>query len=68
MHDMFPTVLKYHERKKASSAKNGEENFVDLQEIEGFVDIGTVQPIRTTIKSMEGSPEILKGMNVVLNS
>jgi transformation/transcription domain-associated protein len=65
MRDMFPTVLIYHNKKKAALANsNGfEENFRELQAIEGFIDVGTVQPIRTTIKAMENSPEIVKGKN-----
>lgn len=61
MRDMLPTVVIYHNKKKAMIANGAEENFRDLQEIEGFIDIGTVQPIRTTVKSLENSVEIVKG-------
>ena len=63
MRDMFPTILIYHNKKKAAALNNNvfEDNFRELQMIEGFIDIGTVQPIRTTIKAIENSPEIVKG-------
>ena len=65
---MFPTVLKYHEKKKASVSKGSEETFDALPEIEGFVDIGSVQPIRTTMKSFESAPEIVKDMRFQFKS
>lgn len=63
LRDTFPTILKYHNRKASAST---DENFSELPEIESFIDIGAVQPVRTCAKPLDGSAELVKGTSQLM--
>lgn len=50
------------------ASKGVEDTYDTLQEIEGYVDIGYVQPIRTSVKTFEKEPEIVKDMRFQFKS
>jgi hypothetical protein len=58
---IFPIVIKYHHRKK-NHIPPATESFASGMEIDGFVDLGFTQPIRTSMKAWDGSQDIIKGM------
>nr|KAJ3422805.1 hypothetical protein HK105_006243 [Polyrhizophydium stewartii] len=61
IHEMFPTVLAYLQRKRAADKdKAAEENFSQLLEMDGFVDLGYVQPIRTCSRPLDGCADLIK--------
>ena len=58
MHEIFPTVLK-----KKKFLKTDEENYSQqIPELDGFIDIGYVQPIKTSNRPFEGSVDLLRGI------
>jgi transformation/transcription domain-associated protein len=59
--DTFETVLKYRNRSKGEDISL-HQKFSDLQTLESFIDIGYVQPIRTSLKPLESAVDLVKGI------
>ena len=56
----FPSIMKYYHRRKAQ-ADNPSENFASHVELDGFLDLGYAQPMRTSLKSLDTTVDIIKG-------
>ncbi|RKO86143.1 hypothetical protein BDK51DRAFT_31901, partial [Blyttiomyces helicus] len=57
---MFPAVVRYCTRKKIQTPKYA-ETFATIPELDGWMDIGFSQPIRTCSKAFEQSTDVIKG-------
>eukprot|EP00842_Homolaphlyctis_polyrhiza_P006940 jgi/Hompol1/835/HPOL_000753-RA len=64
IHDMYPIVLKYVKRKAENEkAKASENNLSNLLEMDGYIDLGYVQPIMTSARPLDG---LLLGIKTAL--
>ncbi|KAI8925789.1 hypothetical protein BC831DRAFT_256646 [Entophlyctis helioformis] len=70
IHAMYPTVVHYLKRKGAAkdTEKPAEENYSVLMDMDGFLDIGSVQPIRTCTRPLDNSTDLIKEMRVQIKS
>ncbi|KAI8897674.1 hypothetical protein BC833DRAFT_539959 [Globomyces pollinis-pini] len=57
---ILPTVVSFHQR----SEKQEEPIYSEIQDIESFLDVGSIQPIRSTSRPMESTPDLLKEMRM----
>ncbi|KAL5037675.1 transcription-associated protein 1 [Batrachochytrium dendrobatidis] len=68
INDMHSTVIRFLKRKTTSQNSTTEENFSHLLEMDGFLDIGYVQPIRTCARPLDGAPDLIKDIRLQIKS
>ncbi|KAJ3410576.1 hypothetical protein HDV05_003644 [Chytridiales sp. JEL 0842] len=64
---VFPIILKYHYRKK-NHVPAASDSYASAPELDGFVDLGYAQPIRTSSKAWEASQEVIKDIRFLLKT
>ena len=63
--EIQPLCHKFHEVRKPSEM---DSNYSDLQKIETYIDVGYVQPIRTTAKPLQHVPDLVKDFRLQFKS
>ena len=63
--DIQPLCHKYHEVKKPFES---ELNYAEMQKIDSYIDIGFVQPVRTTAKPLQNVPDLVKDFRLQFKS
>ncbi|KAJ3100237.1 hypothetical protein HDU97_002421, partial [Phlyctochytrium planicorne] len=63
----FPSIIKAHMKKK-SSTNSTQENFSFSLDLDGFLDLGYVQPIKTTVRMLDTSQDIISDIRLLIKS
>ncbi|KAJ3029169.1 UNVERIFIED_CONTAM: hypothetical protein HDU68_012852 [Siphonaria sp. JEL0065] len=63
----FPCVMKHHHRVKNNPPNvNGADSFEVTPVMDGYVDLGIVQPIKTSSRAFDGTHDLVKDMRFLL--
>ncbi|KAJ3211873.1 hypothetical protein HDU67_004198 [Dinochytrium kinnereticum] len=62
----FPSIVKAHMKKKTSATN--QENFSFSLDMEGFLDLGYVQPIKTSVRMLDTSLDIVTDIRLLIKS
>ncbi|KAH6600577.1 hypothetical protein BASA50_002141 [Batrachochytrium salamandrivorans] len=68
INEIYPTIISFLKRKGSDKSPSVEENFSTLLEMDGFLDIGYVQPIRTCARPLDGTTDLIKDMRLQIKS
>ncbi|KAJ3074848.1 hypothetical protein HDU98_010028 [Podochytrium sp. JEL0797] len=66
MKNAFPSVMKHIHRNKAPINANSLDSFEVLPEMDGYVDLGMVQPIKTSARAFDGTHNLIKDMRFLV--
>ncbi|KAJ3117897.1 hypothetical protein HK100_000723, partial [Physocladia obscura] len=66
MKNAFPCVMKHYHRVKNNPPNNHSLDVAEssLAIMDGYVDLGTVQPIKSSLKAFDGTQDLIKGEHI----
>ncbi|TPX51638.1 hypothetical protein SeMB42_g00090 [Synchytrium endobioticum] len=64
----LPVIVKFIQRKKAQTGRIISEDFAAIPELDGYMDLGYAQPIRTSLKSLDVSQDIVKEVRLLFKT
>ncbi|KAI8618395.1 hypothetical protein BC830DRAFT_946632 [Chytriomyces sp. MP71] len=68
--NLFPSVMKHHHRVKSNPPNpiSVDTQEATLSAMDGFVDLGIVQPVKSSMRAFDGSHDLVKDMRFVLKT